>query len=70
LDTPTYANGQHCGQKVAITNLKTGQTVDVLVADECPTCDNSQSIDLSTGAFAALGGVASDGTFPIAWKFV
>lgn len=33
LDTPTYANGKHCGQKVAITNLKTGITVDVLVAD-------------------------------------
>jgi rare lipoprotein A (peptidoglycan hydrolase) len=70
LDTPTYANGKHCGQKVAITNLKTGITVDVLVADECPTCKNSQSIDLSTGAFHALGGVDSDGIFDIAWKFV
>jgi len=70
LDTPTYANGANCGKKVAITNLKTGKTVDVLVADECPSCGGSSSIDLSTGAFAALGGVVNDGIFPIAWKFL
>jgi rare lipoprotein A (peptidoglycan hydrolase) len=53
-----------------ITNTENGKTVKVLVADECPTCNNKQSIDLSTGAFRALGGTVSEGIFPIAWQFV
>jgi hypothetical protein len=69
LDTVTYANGANCGKTVAITNDKTGQTVNVLVADECPTCEDAQSIDLSEGAFKALGGTVEEGEFPISWKF-
>lgn len=85
LETATYAGGSHCGQYVDITNVKTGKTVKVLVADvrvlchsvslpsvikigeciqqECPTCKNKQSIDLSTGAFQALGGTVNEGIF-------
>jgi len=70
LKTSTYANGKHCGQTVAITNLKNGKTLKVLVADECPGCKNAESIDLSTGAYKALGGTTSEGEFDIAWKFV
>lgn len=70
LETATYANGAHCGKYVLITNTENGKTVKVLVADECPTCNNKQSIDLSTGAYRALGGTVSEGIFPIAWQFV
>lgn len=45
-----------CGQQVQITNTVSGQSITVTVADECPTCDNSNSIDLSVGAFSALSG--------------
>jgi len=69
LQTSVYDNGAHCGQYVLITNTKTGKTIPVRVADECPTCDNSQSIDLSTGAFQALGGTVEEGIFPIEWRF-
>jgi len=70
LQTQTYAGGSNCGKTVAITNTKTGKTVNVLVADECPTCDDPQSIDLSEGAFKALGGTVEEGEFPIAWKML
>jgi len=70
LQTKTYAGGNNCGKMVAITNDLTKKTVNVLVADECPTCDNSMSIDLSKGAFHALGGTTEEGEFPISWKFI
>jgi len=69
LDTPTYAGGSHCGDYVAITNVKNGKTVNVLVADECPTCSGANSIDLSKGAFFALGGTVDEGVFPITWQW-
>ncbi len=43
-----------CGKKIRITNSKTGATVDVTVADSCPSCEAGH-IDLSTGAFDKLG---------------
>jgi len=70
LQTQTYDNGANCGKTVAITNTKTGKTVNVLVADECPTCNDPQSIDLSNGAYKALGGTVEEGIFPIAWKIL
>jgi len=65
LQTSLYANGANCGKTVQVTNLKNGKTVNVLVADECPTCDNDKSIDFSEGAFQALGGTVEEGEFPI-----
>jgi len=70
LETKTFANGAHCGKSVEITNKKNGKKATVKVADECPTCNNPQSIDLSTGAFKALGGTTEEGIFDIAWQFV
>ena len=63
LDSAIYGSGGYCGQQVQITNLNNGQTVTVTVADECPTCDNAESIDLSVAAFQALDDL-SVGTFP------
>jgi rare lipoprotein A (peptidoglycan hydrolase) len=54
---------------VHITNTKSGKSVTVTVADECPTCENANSIDLSTGAFNMIGS-SSDGVEPIEWEFV
>ncbi|KAF9052892.1 RlpA-like double-psi beta-barrel-protein domain-containing protein-containing protein [Panaeolus papilionaceus] len=58
-----------CGKKVTLTNTKNGKSVTVTIADACPTCKNSNSIDLSVGAFKAIAPL-SDGLVPITWKFV
>jgi len=72
LDTRRYGNtsrkSSDCGRFVIIKNTKNGKTVRALVADACPTCKNSNSLDLSTGAFDKLGS-RNDGVLPIAWRF-
>ncbi|BGO94773.1 hypothetical protein NBRC10512_005408 [Rhodotorula toruloides] len=68
LETSMYAGGSHCGQQVKITNTGNGKTITATVADECPTCSTSQSIDLSQGAFDALGS-ESQGVLPVNWNF-
>ncbi|KAH0827164.1 hypothetical protein J3R83DRAFT_4855 [Lanmaoa asiatica] len=47
-----------CGQKVQITNMSNGQTVTVTIADDCPTCANQDSIDLSVAAFEAISALS------------
>jgi hypothetical protein len=73
LDSRTYgdisAKSPHCGKKMLIRNTKNGHTVTVIVADACPTCDNTNSVDLSEAAFEALA-PKSDGLIPIEWKFI
>ncbi|BGP29997.1 hypothetical protein JCM10296v2_001749 [Rhodotorula toruloides] len=68
MDSRMYAGGSHCGQTVHITNTNNGKTVTATVADECPTCSSSGSLDLSQGAFNAIGS-ESDGVEPITWSF-
>jgi rare lipoprotein A (peptidoglycan hydrolase) len=46
--------GNDCGRFIEITNTQNSQSVKVMVADACPTCDNSNSIDLSVGAFQQI----------------
>jgi expansin (peptidoglycan-binding protein) len=58
-----------CGKSVHITNTANGKSVTVVVADECPTCANPESIDLSTGAFDRIGDPAT-GVLQIEWEFV
>lgn len=58
-----------CGKQVSITNADNGHTVVVTIADACPTCDNSNSIDLSVAAFERLD-LLSVGIVPITWSFV
>jgi len=56
LDYRTYgdlsAKSKYCGQKIRVSWQ--GKSVDVTVADACPTCFNSASVDLSTAAFKSL----------------
>ncbi|KAG2144884.1 expansin family protein, partial [Suillus cothurnatus] len=58
IDQSRYGNSGDtsslCGQQVQITNQINGNTVVVTIADDCPTCANENSIDLSVAAFQAL----------------
>ncbi|KAI6028724.1 plant expansin [Pisolithus orientalis] len=58
-----------CGMQVQITNINTGAMVTVTVADDCPTCANANSIDLSVAAFEAIASL-SEGEVAIAWQYV
>lgn len=58
-----------CGKQVEITNTNNGKTVTVTIADDCPTCTNGNSIDLSVGAFTQIA-TEAEGEVPIKWKFV
>ena len=58
-----------CGKQVEIINTDNGKSVIVTIADDCPTCLNSNSIDLSTGAFNQIGD-ESTGQLPIKWRFL
>ena len=71
IDESRYGNsGQKsalCGRKVKILNPANGKSVTVTIADDCPTCKNSNSIDLSVSAFTqiatkAQGMVGSEST--------
>ncbi|BGP53987.1 hypothetical protein JCM8202_002985 [Rhodotorula sphaerocarpa] len=59
--------GAHCGQSVWIRNTQNGKSINAVVADTCPGC-GGQNIDLSKGAFGALGAY-SQGVLPINWGF-
>lgn len=68
LDSAFYGNGGYCGRGVTITNTANGKTVSATVADECPGCSSEYSLDLSVGAFEAIGDL-NDGEYPISWSF-
>jgi expansin (peptidoglycan-binding protein) len=72
IDQSRYGNSGDtsslCGQQVQITNQINGNTVVVTIADDCPTCANENSIDLSVAAFQALDSL-SVGDIPIVWSF-
>ncbi|KAI0743745.1 RlpA-like double-psi beta-barrel-protein domain-containing protein-containing protein [Daedaleopsis nitida] len=51
LSPTEYASGANCGRRIAVHYQ--GRTVDVTVADLCPSCAVGH-IDLSQGAFQQL----------------
>lgn len=69
-DYESNDNSPYCYKYIEITNTDNGRTVKAQVADVCPTCDGTQSLDMSTGLFEALGDSLSVGEFPISWWFV
>ncbi|TFK42532.1 RlpA-like double-psi beta-barrel-protein domain-containing protein-containing protein [Crucibulum laeve] len=73
IDADRYGNtGQRsslCGKQVQITNTKNGKSVTVTIADACPTCENSNSIDLSQSAFNKIA-TPEEGMVPITWSFL
>lgn len=58
-----------CGKQVKLTNANNGKSITVTIADACPTCKNSNSIDLSEGAFKQIA-TLDEGMVPITWSFV
>lgn len=46
-----YGSGSFCGKTVTITRVSNGAQVVAKVADSCPSCPTSTSLDLSVGAF-------------------
>jgi len=79
--TPHYyepANSEfispHCNRKVQIVNLNNGQEITAIVADECPSCDSENCLDMSKGTFEGLNSgdpnSLNEGEFPIKWQFL
>lgn len=68
LQTSMYGSGGYCGKTITITNTDTGASTTATVADECPGCSSSSSIDLSTGAFDAIGS-EDTGVLNVSWSF-
>ncbi|KAM0206019.1 hypothetical protein ACHAPA_012348 [Fusarium lateritium] len=58
-----------CGRKIRVTNSSNGRTVDVTVVAACPTCVNSNSLDMSVGAFSRVGSL-SDGAYDVTWSYI
>jgi hypothetical protein len=73
LDFRRYGNvdqkSDTCGKRVHIVNNNNGKSVDVVVADACPTCENENCIDLSHAAFNSIA-TPEEGMVPITWSFV
>ncbi|GAA5851058.1 hypothetical protein JCM3766R1_004164 [Sporobolomyces carnicolor] len=68
LQTSMYGSGGYCGETITITNTANGKSTTATVADECPSCSGSSSIDLSTGAFDAIGH-EDTGVLSVSWSF-
>ncbi|MCJ1249826.1 hypothetical protein MMC30_007052 [Trapelia coarctata] len=74
----TYMHGQGnnspwCGQRIRATNVGSGdgvggagRSVEVLVADTCPSCGEGD-VDFSQGAWDALTGGAASRWFWVEW---
>ena len=58
-----------CGKQVEIINTDNGKSVVVTIKDDCPTCKNYNSIDLSVAAFKKLDSL-DKGQVPIKWRFL
>ncbi|KAF5315719.1 hypothetical protein D9611_004744 [Ephemerocybe angulata] len=73
IDGDRYGNmnavSSQCNKQVKLTNSNNGKSVTVTIVDACPTCANSNSIDLSKGAFEKIAPL-SDGMVPITWSYV
>ncbi|GAA5997152.1 RlpA-like double-psi beta-barrel domain-containing protein [Rhodotorula paludigena] len=66
LESSMYGSGGHCGQSVTISHG--GKSIQAKVADSCPSCVSSTSIDLSEGAFQALAPLSA-GMIDVTWHF-
>jgi len=73
IDQERYGNSGDksslCGKQVQITNPSNNKSVTVTIADDCPTCQNGNSIDLSFAAFLEIA-TEAEGLVDIVWKFL
>lgn len=65
IDSAMYSSSL-CGKSLTISG--NGKSVTATVADECPSCASSGSIDLSVGAFTALAD-ESAGVVEVTWSW-
>lgn len=68
LYTSVYGSGGNCGRQIQITS-QSGTTIVATVRDECPSCSDDAHIDLSVGAFTALG-TEAEGEISVTWGFI
>jgi rare lipoprotein A (peptidoglycan hydrolase) len=68
MDSATF-NMSLCGKSVIIINIANGKSVTATVADDCPTCNNANSIDMSVATFTTIA-AESVGEIDIKWKYV
>ncbi|KPV71997.1 uncharacterized protein RHOBADRAFT_47178 [Rhodotorula graminis WP1] len=69
LQTKLYADGKNCGRKIRLTRSDNGESVEVEVADQCPSCVEEGYVDLSEGAYDKLG-TRDEGWFDMSWYFI
>jgi len=73
IDQGRYGNSGNasplCGKQVEIINIQNGKSVVVPIKDDCPTCKNYNSIDLSVAAFEKLA-TKDKGEVDIKWRFL
>ncbi|KAF8436294.1 RlpA-like double-psi beta-barrel-protein domain-containing protein-containing protein [Boletus edulis BED1] len=69
MSSARYADSL-CGRQVQITNTDNGNTVTVTIADDCPSCENENSIDLSIAAFQQLNSDLGAGVLPSQFPFL
>ncbi|TYJ51394.1 hypothetical protein B9479_008035 [Cryptococcus floricola] len=67
-DYESNDSSPYCGKYITLTNSNNGKSVTAVVADVCPTCTTSNSLDLSVAAFNAIA-TEDDGMVPITWYF-
>jgi hypothetical protein len=69
-DSQRYSASQ-CGKTVEIvrTDRNNISPLQAIVADECPSCIDENSIDLSQDTFLHFA-TLDEGEFPIKWRFV
>lgn len=65
IDPTLWAGSESCGMCIQITG-PTGDTLDVMVVDQCMTCTPG-SLDLSKEGFMAIAG-GRKGMVPITWR--
>ncbi|GAA5838990.1 hypothetical protein JCM9279_002559 [Rhodotorula babjevae] len=69
LQTKLYADGKNCGRMIRLTRSDNGESIEVEVADQCPSCVEEGYVDLSEGVYDKLG-TRDEGWFDMSWYFI
>jgi hypothetical protein len=65
-----YQHGMACGACAALHDTGNGNSVTVMIVDDCTTCSWAHQIDLGPNAWNALTNNAAPGIANINWNFV
>lgn len=64
----SWGNSQ-CGKQIMVQNTANGKTVQVQIVDNCPSCKDADSLDLSVPAFKAIADMDT-GVINLKWWFL